>query len=83
MTRKGRVYGEFNVEHPVTYDEYTVHAYIDYVDEEDTNDTQGSLDWDYTIQWVKDEEDKVVTDISWITYKLIEQDLEQILINEL
>lgn len=83
MIRKGRAYGEFNVEHPVTYNEYTVHVYIDYVDEDDTNDTQGSLDWNYTIQWIEDEQGKVVMDMSWITDKLIEDELENILINEL
>jgi hypothetical protein len=75
MTRKGRIYGEIDVFHPVTDDEYRVHVYIDYVDEDDTEDTQGSIDWDYTIQWVDDEQGNAITDISWVTDKLIENEL--------
>jgi len=75
MIRKGRIYGEVDVYHPVTDDEYRVHVYIDYVDEDDTDDTQGSLDWSYTIQWVEDEQGKVVMDMSWVTDRLIENEL--------
>jgi hypothetical protein len=83
MIRKGRAYGEFEVEHPDTYEEHSVHVYIDYVDEDDTEDTQGSLDWTYTIQWVEDSNGKVVMNTGWLTLNLIENELTDILHNEL
>ena len=56
MITKGTTYGEIDIQHPTTSDYYTIHIRIDYVNEDDTYDTQGSLDWDYEIEWVEDED---------------------------
>ena len=83
MTKKGRAYGEFEIEHPTKEEIVIVHAYVDYSQEDDTYDTQGSLDWDYKIEWVEDENGKECTDTTWLTYEMMSGKLEDILIDGL
>jgi hypothetical protein len=89
MTRKGTAHGKIEVYHEDQDTYYTIEVQIDYVDDSGVwrdNDGAGcppSLDWDYKILSCTDDDGNDGCNDDWITYKLIEQDLEQILINEL
>ena len=83
MTRTGTIHGEFEVEHPTTDEMYKVYVVIDYVDEGDTHDTQGSLDWDYDIKWVEDYYGTKYDTLEWLTYEMRSGELENILENRI
>ena len=83
MTRTGTIRGEFEVEHPTTDDVYTIYVVIDYIDEDDTYDTQGSLDWDYEVEWVEHENGEQCMDTTWLTYEMMSGELENILENRI
>lgn len=83
MTRTGTIRGEFEIEHPTTDDIYTVHVVIDYVDEDDTYDTPGSLYWEHKIEWVEDEHGNKYDTLEWLTEDLISDKLDDVLVNGL
>lgn len=83
MTNRGTTYGEIDIQHPTTNDYYTIYVRIDYTNEDDTYDTQGSLDWYYEVEWVEDEDGNKYEKVDWITLDMIDEELEQILVNAL
>ena len=89
MTRKGTAYGEFEVYHQEQDTYYTIEVQINYTDDSGVwydNDGAGyppSLEWDYKILSCTDDEGNSGCNDDWITYDLIEDELENIIINEL
>lgn len=79
MIIHGSTHGQFELDHPVTRDVYDVYVIINHKEETDSYDTPGTFDWDYEIERVEDYNGRVVKDISWIKFNLIQKKLEQIL----
>jgi hypothetical protein len=89
MIRRGTAYGEFEVYHQEQDTYYTIEVQINYTDDSGVwydNDGAGcppSLEWDYKILSCTDDEGNSGCNEDWITYDLIEDELETILTNEL
>lgn len=81
MIRHGSTHGQFDIEHPTTHDTYTVHVIINYSESSDSYDTPGSFEWDYGVEWVEDFEGNVVNDTAWLTHKLMNSKLQDLLSN--
>jgi hypothetical protein len=89
MIRRGTAYGEFEVYNQQQDTYYTIEVQINYTDDSGVwYDSNGdgcppSLEWDYKILSCTDDEGNSGCNDDWITYDLIEDELENIIINEL
>jgi hypothetical protein len=77
----GMTFGEFEVEHPQTFEPLVVHVRIDYSENDDTYDTPGAFDWTYKIEWVENYNKEIINDTPWLTHKMMEKGLDDLLAN--
>jgi hypothetical protein len=77
----GITYGEFEIEHPHSGEVHNVHVMIEYSETSGTHLDPPCYDWDYEIEWVQDEDGKIVTSYAWLTYELIKNKLDYIMSN--